>query len=258
MKISKQGPKLLAACMLLVLSRGLEAGPPFLTDDPETLEKRHGEFYLASQAHWSRSSKDITLPHGEVNYGLMSDFQLHLIMPLHHVQEEGERKQYGYGDTEFGVKFRFLKESSYIPMAGIFPLVEIPTGDKEKGLGNGKAQYLLPLWLQKRWGRWSSYGGGGYWINPGEGNKNYWVCGWQGQYDFLPALSLGAEVFYSGPGEEDGESLTVFNLGAVLNFGEAHHLLLSAGRSLRGPKGYLAFIAYQLTAGWTDRKGSDE
>jgi hypothetical protein len=56
----------------------------------------------------------------------------------------------------------------------MFPLVEVPSGDADKGLGNGKTQYFLPVWLQKDFGKWTIYGGGGYWINPGTGNKNWW------------------------------------------------------------------------------------
>ena len=48
----------------------------------------------------------------------------------------------GYGDTEVGIKYRLLDQTDTLPMIGVFPLVEIPTGDEDKGLGNGKAQYF--------------------------------------------------------------------------------------------------------------------
>jgi len=46
------------------------AGPPFVTDDPETVEYRHGEFYISS-TYSNDDGKEGTLPHLELNYGLL-------------------------------------------------------------------------------------------------------------------------------------------------------------------------------------------
>ena len=50
--------------------------------------------------------------------------------------------------------------------------------------------------LQKDFGRWTSYGGGGYWNNPGPGNRNYWFAGWLLQYQCADNLALGGELFH--------------------------------------------------------------
>jgi hypothetical protein len=42
----------------------------------------------------------------------------------------------------------------------------VPTGNAERGLGTGHTHGFMPLWLQKSFGKWLTYGGG-YWINPG-------------------------------------------------------------------------------------------
>ncbi len=128
------------------------AGPPFFTDDPEPVEHKHGEFYVAAQYINSRDGKAATLPHFEFNYGGLPDVHLHLIAPLQYVKPEGESSQYGYGDNELGIKFRFIQETDSMPMVGTFPIVLVPTGDKDKGLGSGETQIYLPLWLQKSWG----------------------------------------------------------------------------------------------------------
>src|SRR4030042_6547615 len=46
------------------------AGPPFVTDDPETVEYQHWEAYLAAQYKNDRDEVSSTLPHLEINYGL--------------------------------------------------------------------------------------------------------------------------------------------------------------------------------------------
>ena len=62
-------------------------------------------------------------------------------------------------------------------------------------------------------------------------------------------LTLGAEIFHRTPREEGGESDTRFNVGAVYNFSETTHLLLSAGHTIQGPSGYQAYVAFLLTFG---------
>ena len=154
-----------------LIPKAVLAGPPFVTDDPETVEYKHWEVYLATQYMHDRDQDLSTLPHLEVNYGLIPNVQIHLIAPLVYVKPEGASSQYGYGDTELGVKYRFIQETDYIPQVGIFPLVELPTGDSEKGLGNGRTQYFLPVWLQKSCGRGQLTGEGDTGLIPARETK---------------------------------------------------------------------------------------
>jgi len=225
------------------------AGPPFVTDDPEPVEYRHWEVYLAAQYKHDQDQDSSTLPHLEINYGLMPNVQIHLIAPLVYVKTEGASSQYGYGDTEMGVKFRFIQETDYIPQVGIFPMVEFPTGDSEKGLGNGRTQYFLPVWLQKSWGPWTTYGGGGYWINPGEGNKDWWQFGWLIQRDINKTLTLGTELYYKTASTSDSNDTTGYTVGAIINITENHHILVSVGQDINGPNYLSLYIGYQLTFG---------
>lgn len=246
--------RVLFACLVVaVLAAGAPvpalAGPPYQTDDPETVEHRHWEFYIASQVRHDRDGDTATLPHFEVNYGLMTNVTLHLIVPLVYDSPSGEQAHYGLGDIEAGVKFRFIQESDWVPMVATFPLVEIPTGNQDEGLGNGKAQYFIPLWLQKSWGPWSSCGGGGYWINPGDGNKDWWFWGWLVQREFSASLALGAELTYRTASVDDGDNGFGYNVGAVINITGNHHLLFSAGSDFSGPNRFSCYIGYQFTFG---------
>ena len=191
----------------------------------------------------------MTAPHVEINYGAIPNLQLHLIAPMVNVNPAGVKAHYGYGDTELGAKYRFIQETDWCPMVGTFPLLEVPTGKSSEGLGNGAAQVFLPIWLQKSWEPWTTYGGGGYWINPGQGNQNFWFFGWVLQRDISKKLTLGAEVYHRTPPFEDGESDTGFNVGAFINFTETQHLIFSAGRDFSGPNRFSYYVAYQLTFG---------
>jgi hypothetical protein len=130
----------LFAALLPSLPPRTLAGPPFTTDDPEPVEYRHWEFYLASQHAKTVHDWSGTAPHFEVNYGVMPNGQLHLIAPLAYDAPAHEQGHYGYGDTELGVKFRFIQETPYCPQAAVFPLVELPPGSKKDGLGTGHLQ----------------------------------------------------------------------------------------------------------------------
>ena len=177
------------------------AGPPFRTDDPEPVEYQHWEVYAFSTATDAKGDTAGILPGVEINYGAAPDLQLHVIAPVAFDAPGAGATQFGYGDTELGVKYRFIQEdeNGWHPQIGVFPLLEVPTGDAEKGLGTGHAHEFLPIWLQKSWSDWTTYGGGGYWINPGGGNKNYWFAGWLLQRQVTKQLALGGELFTRPP-----------------------------------------------------------
>ncbi|MDA8105425.1 MAG: hypothetical protein M0Z71_08585 [Nitrospiraceae bacterium] len=178
------------------------AGPPFFTDDPEPVEYLHWEVYLASQwAHDTEAGTSGTLPHLEVNYGPVPDLHLHVLIPAAYSAPVEGSTQYGIGDMELGVKYRFIHEDKqgWRPQVGIFPLLEVPTGSNSQGFGSGYLAAFFPVWVQKSWGPWTTYGGGGYWYHPGKYNKNYWFAGWLLQRDFSKMLVLGAEVFNASP-----------------------------------------------------------
>ena len=236
-----------AFCLVPTLA---QAGPPYVTDDPEPVELHHWEFYLATQGGYDRERNlAFTAPHVEVNYGVLPDLQLHLIAPLQYARPVGGPAAYGYGDTELGAKFRFVHEGEVAPQIGTFPLVELPTGDSGRGLGAGRSQVLLPLWLQKSVGPLLAYGGGGYWINPGPGNHNWLFTGFHLEAK-LGRVAPGFEIFHGTSRHEGEPGETRFNLGAVIDVTEEHHVLVSAGRALgAGAAAFQWYLAYQLTVG---------
>lgn len=231
------------------------AGPPFVTDDPRSIEYRHWEIYVASRYE---KNDDIsgTAPHFEIDYGVWPNLQLHLIIPFSYEKPQGQPMEYGLGDMELGVLYRFIQETTWLPLVGTFPLMEIPTGDSSRGLGGGTPKVFFPIWLQKSWGPWTSYGGGGYWYNPGSDNRNYWFAGWVAQRAITKWLTVGAEVFYESESTVDQGSRTAFNIGAIINFTENHHFIFSAGKDLHGPTDFAAYAAYLWTFGPSEKKGN--
>jgi hypothetical protein len=224
------------------------AGPPYVTDDPEPVEYQNWEFYVASMHSKLGGDWSGTAPHFEVNYGALPDLQLHLIAPLAYDSPPDGAGHYGLGDVELGVKYRFLHETNGWPQIGIFPLLEVPAGSARDNLGNGHSQAFLPLWIQKSWGSWTAYGGGGYGINSFSGHDNWGFVGAVLQKQVWTNVAIGIEVFHQTMSETDFPFTgTMFNVGTAIDLTEHHHLLFSAGRSIDGPIGFQCYIAWQYT-----------
>ena len=232
--------------MTVLLFSHVHAGPPFKTDDPQPVDYRHWEIYAASAQQFGRFETAATFPHFEVNYGVVPEVQLHIVVPFEYVHAN-EGNAYGLSDLELGVKYRFLEESESFPQIGIFPLVELPTGYNTRHLGSGQTQVFLPVWVQKSWGRLTTYGGGGYWINPGPGQRNWVFAGWQAQYDFSELVTIGAELYYQGADAENAEVTGGLSFGGFINVSEHSHILFSCGRTVSGDAFTTGYLGFQLT-----------
>lgn len=234
------------ALLFFLLAGKAIGGPPFLTDDPEPVDYRHWEFYLASLQQFDSHESDVTAPHFEMNYGAFPNIQLHLIAPLQYVHSV-DGTHYGYSDTELGVKYRFVEETESVPQVGVFPLVELPTGNQNEELGTGKTQVYVPLWIQKSWGKFTTYAGGGLWYNPGAGEKNWTFEGWEFQYDFSELVTLGGELYHQTAASQDSPPSSGFNLGGYVNLNDNDHILFSAGRTLSGAASITGYLGFQVT-----------
>ncbi|HVJ54330.1 MAG TPA: hypothetical protein VM689_17835 [Aliidongia sp.] len=233
-------------CPLLLLGYAVPAlaGPPFVTDDPEPPDLGRWEVNYAVTNTVSKDGEAGMAPLVDANYGALPDLQLHIQPQMAYVRTP-KGIQFGPGDTEIGVKYRFVEEdeAGWVPMISLYPLIELPTGDEKRGLGAGVARTFVPLWAQKSFGKWTVYGGGGYGINPGAG-KNAWFLGGVGLYQLTDALQLGGEAFQQtaeAPGDKDSPG---FNLGGSYKLAEDVSLLFSAGRGLANASSSNRFSSY--------------
>ena len=197
---------------LMFLSANLFAGPPYQTDDPEPPEPGHWELFFAAYASAEATGIIGGCPQIELNYGAIENLQLSVAPQLSCSVSPQHVINYGLGDFEIGAKYRFLKESGPCPQAAFYPQVILPLGDKKRGLGNGNYQVFLPLWLQKSWGPWCAFGGGGYWFNRGPGNKDWVFTGAALQRDLGDVFSLGVELFFHSAAQTDDVNRSWFSI----------------------------------------------
>jgi hypothetical protein len=163
----------------------------------------------------------------------------------------GGPSAYGAGDTELGIKYRFVQETDLRPMVGVFPMLELPTGNSGNGTGNGRTWAKLPLWLQKSWGdagdKWTTYGGGGYAFNDALGQRSYPFGGWLLQKDLSDTLTRGGELFAQGKTTDQGEAALFANVGGTYGFSENFSLLFSVGHTIAGENHLIAYIGLYWT-----------
>src|SRR6202034_2691133 len=98
----------LAFLIAASVSQPVFAGPPFITDDPEPVDLGHWEVYAFSAGAVGRRDASGVGPSIEVNYGAAPNLQLHFIGNVAYDDPAGGPAVMGLGDTEFGVKYRFI------------------------------------------------------------------------------------------------------------------------------------------------------
>jgi hypothetical protein len=249
-------PRLLRLPVVLALALSASvalAGPPFLTDDPEPVAYRHWEAYVFSTYDHPHGGADVQGPAVEFNVGAAPELQLHLVVPWAWHLPDGGPATSGLGDVEVGFKLRFLDETDSRPQIGVFPMAELPTGNAARGLGNGKAWFRLPLWVQKSWGPWTTYGGVGWNVNHAPGQRDNAFAGWLVQRDLGKRLTLGGEVFAHGAEEVGGRGSTFINLGGYFNFTPGFSLLFSGGGAIAGEPYTIAYLGLYWTWGPSGR-----
>jgi hypothetical protein len=244
-KFAKSSFRAASITTAALLSLPAQAGPPFVTDDPEPPEYGRWEINSALAGTLVHGGGEAALPVIDANYGALPDLQLHIQPQMTYVRMP-EGTHFGFGDLEIGAKYRFIEEdeNGWVPAVAFYPLFEIPTGNKERGLGAGVGRTFLPIWAQKTIGKWTMYGGGGYGINPGADGKNAWLVSAVALYQFTEKLQLGGEVYLQtaeAPGDKNAPG---FNLGGSYELAEDLNLLFSAGCGLANASQNNRFSGY--------------
>lgn len=248
-RLLKSGVFSIVTSGLLVTETPIWAGPPFITDDPEPVEYQHSEMYIASSQTNSKSGSTVS-PMVEYNYGVLPNLQLSITVPYVFSNPAGQGNQQGLGDLTLGAKYRFIQETDSLPMMAVYPTVITANGNANKGLGNGATQIFIPVWIQKSWGDWQSYGGGGYWINKAPTAHNSWYFGWELQKNISERLTIGGEIFHETTQFPTDAANMGFNLGGVYSLDLHDRVLFSAGRvftDYTAQHKYSSYIAYGLT-----------
>jgi hypothetical protein len=222
-----------------------QAGPPFVTDDPEPPPPGGWEINVPFILERAPGSTEIDAPLFDFNYGL-PNIQLKLEIPVRIVHEDNDGTAAGAGDLLLGVKWRFFNNEKSQVQLGIYPQLLLPTGDQARGLGEGRSAFVLPLVAQKSWGKWTIYSNVGYWWQTAAETRNYVYAGAVVEREINERLELGVELFGNSPKERGGRSDVAFNIGGTWKLREHVNLLFSGGRDIVGDTRVMAYIGLQV------------
>jgi hypothetical protein len=214
---------------LLLLARPAAAGPPFISDDPEPTDYRHFEIY-AFHSGTTNSGGTAGQAGVDFNYGALPDLQVTVVLPAGFERPMDGSVQFGLSNIQFAAKYRFLHQDSFGLDVSFFPRLFMPAGQSPTGSPN--ASVLLPLWLQKDWGKWSLFGGGGCSIST-DSTQNACLAGAVLNRQVLPNLQIGLEVAWQSATSAGTPASTGIGIGARYDLAEHAHLLAYINRGVQ-------------------------
>jgi hypothetical protein len=222
-----------------------QAGPPFVTDDPEPAPPGGWEINVPFILEHTPGKTEMDAPLFDFNYGL-PDVQLKLEFPVKIVHEDRDGTAAGAGDLLLGVKWRFLNDEQSQFQLGTYPQLLLPTGDEARDLGEGRPAFVLPLVAQKSWDKWTLYGNVGFWWQTAAETRNYFYAGAVLEREINERLTLGAELFGNSPKERGGRCDIAFNVGGIWTLNKKVNLLFTGGRDVVGNTHAMAYVGLQF------------
>ncbi len=221
----------LLPCVAMLIATPALAGPPYQTDDPVPTDLGKFETYSFTDGAVARG--DTAGRAGlEINYGAAENLQLTFDIPLGYDAPRSGPATAGLSNFHASVKYRFLSQDDAGWDVAVFPAIEIPTRSRAS-LGDGRPSYFLPVWVQKDWGDWSTFGGGGYNIHSGADARDYWFMGWALTRKVSDTLEIGAEIYHATPDTRDGKASTGLGAGAIWRLNDHYSLLASLGPGIQ-------------------------
>jgi hypothetical protein len=136
----------------------ISAQQPFVTDDSDVTPKRKFHFEFSNEFDWLNANAFPSLTQNtadfELDYGLLEGVEVGFEVPILTISNDRAtipRRPSGIGDANISLKYNFLTEHerSRKPALAISLNLELPTGDKNRLLGSGLADFYMNGIVQK-------------------------------------------------------------------------------------------------------------
>jgi hypothetical protein len=243
---------LAASCLALGLPAVFaQGGPPMWTDDPGTPGDQHWEINVAwTVTHTAGGDQGMETPLLDINYGVGDNVQLKYEAPWLVEREAGSKAINGPGDSEIGVKWRFLDEDKNGVDISTYPQLTFnnPTSSQRRGLVEKGTSFLLPFEFHGRVGslEWNAEFG----REIHSRGEDEWLYGLAVGRELGDRFEFAVEIHGEGKlGTTDDELIA--NVGGRLKLDKNHTLLVSAGRSLNRLHGeefnFIGYLGLQFT-----------
>lgn len=235
----------------IFISGPLLAGPPMITDDPDTLDPGCWEINLATTLERRADTWNLEAPLLDCNYGLMERVQLKFEIPYLVELNEGAADQSGVGDSSLGMKWRFLDQETAGLSVSTYPQIAFQSSQHavDRGLADEGFELLLPLQFSRELDdKTTVFGDLGF--NYAEHGEDGWIWGIAGGREIREGFSLLAEL-HGQCGKDWNDQEIVCNAGFHWSAFDHVALIGSLGTGLiEGTEPLPKLIAYlgtQLT-----------
>jgi hypothetical protein len=263
-KCSRYAQRMAVVAALLLASPAL-AGPPLVTNDPDTPGANGYEFDVSNDVTKTRSSLTVAAPYLDLNYGFSDHDQITAEFPLvNFVSPEDGEPTAGFGDLMLGYKYRFIDEKEYCFNASTFPQILMPTGNKTTGVGQGLTELLLPVEVSKHFfdKKLYIYGEVQYYLSLSGSRFSSLFSGIAAEYEVNKKFAVMAEFADFTYPEHGLPDDPFFNVGFGYKFNDNVALIGSAGRSFRDREfdvpEFTSYLGFQFTGTFGKHKEGED
>jgi len=229
-----QHASMLGTLLLLGSTVKSPAPPPLVTGDVPTADKGAFEWYVGL-AYEDGGAIERALPHTELVYGLTTDWEFSIETDF--LSTQGN---HGFGDVGLGTKYCLLTETDQRPGISVAAGVGLPTGNEDKGLGAGAADFSLEARMQKTFGFFTPMLNLGYvWQQEPtiggvhQDRRDYLTAAFGQAWQLTEHAYLLSEIYGREKDEPGGEYEVAAQVGFKYEFSESFQVHGAVGRSLR-------------------------
>src|SRR5580658_306700 len=172
------------------------AGPPLITDDPDTPGPNNWEIETAAISQYAGREWQLQTPLLDNNYGVGDHIEVTYEIGWNEVVPKNSGAESGLGDSLFGVKWRFLDQEKTWLDVSIYPQVQFnnPTSSARRGIVDEGTSVIIHFEIGHKIGPWDIYTEPGYtWNQRGEA-QGFW--GIATEYNVTDKFTLMGELHY--------------------------------------------------------------
>lgn len=220
---------MLIACSAIHLFA--QGGPPYYTNDPGTPGHLNWEINLGYMPFLYSGQSVTHTPDVDINFGIGERIQLTYENAWLKVHNPSSPTQYGLGQSNPGVKWRFYDAGEDGLSISVFPQLFLnnPNDAVRRGVTPISEAFLLPAEFHRKFGPIEvNYEIGYEWVHKG---PNGWLTGLVLGHDFTPRLEGDIELYNQGTIHPDGNQPTI-DFGGRYKIHSPVILLFMAGRAL--------------------------
>lgn len=232
---------ILALFLFATGSAFAQGGPPYYTNDPGTPGPLNWEINLGYMPFFYSNQSASHTPDVDINFGVGERIQLTYENAWLRVQNPGAKTQFGMGQSNPGVKWRFYDAGGDGLAISVFPQLFLnnPNDAVRRGITPASQSFLLPFEFSKKFGPIDvDYEIGYQAVHKG---PDGWLNGLVLGHEFTKKFEVDME-FYSQCSFHPSECQPTLDFGARYKLHSPVILLFMAGRSLESARSNQAYF----------------